>query len=377
MGVCCSQSTPRDTASIFQQYDANGNGQLETAELAAFLRDAFPGKDLSNKQVDDFMKEFDADKSGTIGLNELHAFLRFYDSSSKTIRRKTALLVIDVQNDFISGTLAVQKSEGIVPTINQMRDQFDCVVISYDWHPHEHCSFVESANAGKVPLKETQSVGKLKAFSQVTLLGDADRAEHPQMLYPRHAVQNTWGSECHKDLVVKPEDMSVYKGKKANIDSYSAFFDNCKANDTGLTKQLEDAGVTDVYCCGLVFDICVIEDACKPLSESEVLPTKKVLNEAGVRVLTSAQAVAEVKQIKAAGSMALGDFIQQVAQHKNAAMLHKAGASLPIHRTQQLRPGLQVQIGDASRDWIAPIGEHHRANRQCARSSQEFEVMSG
>ena len=47
------------------------------------------GKDLSNQQVDDFMKEFDADKSGTIGLNELHAFLRFYDSSSKTMRRKT------------------------------------------------------------------------------------------------------------------------------------------------------------------------------------------------------------------------------------------------------------------------------------------------
>ncbi|CAL1138534.1 unnamed protein product [Cladocopium goreaui] len=316
--------------------------EIQRAYYQVFLEVLPAGKDLSNKQVDDFMNEFDADKSGTIGLNELHAFLRFYDSSSKTMRRKTALLVIDVQNDFISGTLAVQTSEGIVPTINQMRDQFDCVVISYDWHPHEHCSFVESANAGKVAMKETESVGKLKAFTQVTLLGDADRAEHPQMLYPRHAVQNTWGGECHKDLVVKPEDMSVYKGKKANIDSYSAFFDNCKANDTGLTKQLEDAGVTDVYCCGLVFDICVkssalhgaemgfrvsvIEDACKPLSESEVLPTKKVLNEAGVRVLTSAQAVAEVKQIKAAGNMALGDFIQQVAHHKNAAMLHKVEA---------------------------------------------------
>lgn len=347
MGGCCSQSTiPRHTASIFQQYDANGNGQLETSELAAFLRDAFPGKDLSNKQVDDFMKEFDADKSGTIGLNELHAFLRFYDSSSKTMRRKTALLVIDVQNDFISGTLAVQTSEGIVPTINQMRDQFDYVVISYDWHPHEHCSFVESANAGKVAMKETESVGKLKAFTQVTLPGDADRAEHPQMLYPRHAVQNTWGGECHKDLVVKPEDMSVYKGKKTNIDSYSAFFDNCKANDTGLTKQLEDAGVTDVYCCGLVFDICVkssalhgaemgfrvsvIEDACKPLSESEVLPTKKVLNEAGVRVLSSAQATEEVKQLAATGNIALGDFIHQVANHKHAAILHRA-ESLSSH----------------------------------------------
>lgn len=351
MGQCCGNSRKsglpsNDTASIFKAYDANENGQLETSELAFFLRDAFPGTELSNEQLDELLREFDTDKSGTIGLNELHAFLRFYDPSSKTIRRKTALVVIDVQNDFISGTLAVQTSEEIVAIINNMRDQFDCVVISYDWHPHEHCSFVESANDGKVELKEKESVGTLKAFTQVTLLGDADRAEHPQMLYPRHAVQNTWGGECHKDLVVKPEDMSVYKGKKANIDSYSAFFDNCKANDTGLTKQLEDAGVTDVYCCGLVFDICVkssalhgaemgfrvsvIEDACKPLSESEVLPTKKVLNEAGVRVLSSAQATEEVKQLAAAGNIALGDFIHQVANHKHAAILHRA-ESLSSH----------------------------------------------
>lgn len=334
MGQCCGNSRKsglpsNDTASIFKAYDANENGQLETSELAFFLRDAFPGTELSNEQLDELLREFDTDKSGTIGLNELHAFLRFYDPSLKTIRRKTALVVIDVQNDFISGTLAVQTSEEIVAIINNMRDQFDCVVISYDWHPHEHCSFVESANDGKV-----------------TLLDDADRAEHPQMLYPRHAVQNTWGGECHKDLVVKPEDMSVYKGKKANIDSYSAFFDNCKANDTGLTKQLEDAGVTDVYCCGLVFDICVkssalhgaemgfrvsvIEDACKPLSESEVLPTKKVLNEAGVRVLSSAQATEEVKQLATAGNIALGDFIHQVANHKHAAILHRA-ESLSSH----------------------------------------------
>lgn len=39
--------------------------------------------------MDELLREFDTDKSGTIGLNELHAFLRFYDPSSKTIRRKT------------------------------------------------------------------------------------------------------------------------------------------------------------------------------------------------------------------------------------------------------------------------------------------------
>lgn len=57
----------------------------------------------------------------------------------------------------------------------------------------------------------------------------------------------------------------MYKGKKANIDSYSAFFDNCKANDTGLTKQLEDAGVTDVYCNSLELDFrtCKGQADCK------------------------------------------------------------------------------------------------------------------
>eukprot|EP00438_Fugacium_kawagutii_P015461 Skav202291 [mRNA] locus=scaffold3364:55719:71700:+ [translate_table: standard] len=209
---------------------------------------------------------------------------------------RKALVVIDVQNDFISGTLAVQTSEDIVKIINDIRDQFDCAPCL-----HEILSLL---------------------------------------------AENTWGAECHKDLILKPADMSVYKGKKANIDSYSAFFDNCKANDTGLTKQLEDAGVTDVYCCGLVFDICVkssalhgaemgfrvsvIEDACKPLNASDVDPTKKVLNEAGVRVMSSSQAVEELKQISAAGNVALTDFIQEVAHHKKAVVLHRA-ESLSSH----------------------------------------------
>ena len=50
-----------------------------------------PGAPLSDEEVAELVKEFDADKSGTIGLNELHAFLRFYDPSSQKIRRKTAL----------------------------------------------------------------------------------------------------------------------------------------------------------------------------------------------------------------------------------------------------------------------------------------------
>ena len=345
MGQCCAPGhrqpflTHHNTAEIFKQFDTNGNGELEATELRSFFKQAFPETELSETEMNDLVTQFDTDQNGTIGLNELQAFLRCYEPWTKTIQRKTALLVIDVQNNFITGTLAVQNSDSIVKVINEIRDQFDCVVISYDWHPQDHCSFVESANDGKLKIKETGSVGSFKAFNQVTLLADDDRAEHAQMLYPRHCVQKSWGSECHKDLVVKPQDMSVYKGQKANIDSYSAFFDNCKANDTGLTKQLEDAGVTDVYCCGLVFDICVkssalhgaengfrvsvIEDACKPLSESEVEPTKKLLAEAGVKVMSSSKATEEVKQI-GGGKMALKEFVESVKPHKRAAALHKS-----------------------------------------------------
>ena len=51
-----------------------------------------------------------------------------------------ALLIIDVQNDFIKGgTLAVQKSEKVIPVINKLMDKFDLIIASQDWHPNQTC----------------------------------------------------------------------------------------------------------------------------------------------------------------------------------------------------------------------------------------------
>ena len=47
------------------------------------------------------------------------------------------------------------------------------------------------------------------------------------------------------------------KGCKSDIDSYSAFFDNCKLNETSLNSDLRKLGVTDIYVCGLAGDVCV------------------------------------------------------------------------------------------------------------------------
>merc|ERR1712216_357101 len=132
----------------------------------------------------------DFDQDGQIGVNELRAFLRGYDpEESPMMRSKSALIVVDVQNDFITGTLAnPYKAAEIVPKINQVREKVATVVISYDYHPDPHCSFVESVNEGKVAMKESLDE-PFGPFSTVTLTADEDRPEHQQMIYPRHAVQ--------------------------------------------------------------------------------------------------------------------------------------------------------------------------------------------
>ena len=67
------------------------------------------------------------------------------------LRPVTALLIIDVQNDFITGSLALNSCPAqhdggaVVPVINQMLDtaKFDLVVYSCDWHPPDHISFID------------------------------------------------------------------------------------------------------------------------------------------------------------------------------------------------------------------------------------------
>jgi nicotinamidase/pyrazinamidase len=346
MGACGS-STSKDlfkgrfasplvlTDEIFKEFDKNGNGELDAKELAPLIKAAFPESSCSPEEIGVLMDSLDTNHDGTVGVNELRAFLRCYDPTTHNLASKSALVIIDVQNDFITGALANPfKAQEIVPIINGMRDKFDMVVISYDYHPEDHCSFVESVNAGKVPIKE--EVKEFAPFTPVTLVGDADRAEHTQVLYPRHGVQGSEGCKAHPDLVLKDTDGNIYKGTKPNIDSYSAFFDNCKANDTGLTKLLESNGVTDVYCCGLVFDICVkssalhgaemgfktavIEEACKPFFADKVEATKDELKKGGVSVLTCAEAEAEVAASK---SRSFKDYLQFIKAAKGAKDVHQ------------------------------------------------------
>lgn len=71
-----------------------------------------------------------------------------------SLKPRTALIVVDVQNDFIDGSLSLKncpaKQDGaeIVPIINYLIDTvpFDAIVYTLDWHPEDHCSFVENVH---------------------------------------------------------------------------------------------------------------------------------------------------------------------------------------------------------------------------------------
>ena len=74
-------------------------------------------------------------------------------------------------------------------------------------------------------------------------------------MWPTHCVQDSFGSEFHKDLEVNEGDVIVRKGMNDRVDSYSGF--GTPPEDTGFNKLLQDDGVTTVYVVGLAYDYCV------------------------------------------------------------------------------------------------------------------------
>lgn len=150
-----------------------------------------------------------------------------------------ALLLIDIQNDFLpGGALAVPGGDEIIPIVNALIPKFELVVATQDWHPADHGSFA------------TNHPGK-NVFEMADLNG------LPQVLWPVHCVQNTGGALFAPALETRGITKVFPKGTDPKIDSYSGFFDNGKRGDTGLAAWLREQGATELTLCGLATDYCV------------------------------------------------------------------------------------------------------------------------
>ena len=200
---------------------------------------------------------------------------------------KRALIIIDVQNDFITGSLTVDQAARVVPVFNKLREEhkWDLIVLTQDYHPADHVSF--AANHEGADL-----------FSKIELKDGTE-----QIMWPVHCVQGTEGADFHPELVVQESDVIVFKGCNPEIDSYSGFYDNQKKNKTTLDEILKRNGITQTYIAGIALDVCVkysaldsaslgyetylIEDASKGLSEASEQKALEELRQAGVKIVQS------------------------------------------------------------------------------------------
>lgn len=204
------------------------------------------------------------------------------------------LLVVNVQNDFLpGGSLAVPNGDSILPLVNELMASFPLVVATQDWHLPGHFSFATN-HEGRQPFDVIEVDGR------------------PQTLWPEHCVQRSAGADFPSRLDPAPIAAIFRKGMDPMVDTYSAFFDNQHAHQTGLAGYLRGLGVDEIFIAGLAAEICVaftaedsvnegfrttvIEDAIQALDETAFAEKKVQLQSHGVRFAFSPEIVATISQ---------------------------------------------------------------------------------
>lgn len=138
------------------------------------------------------------------------------------LRKTDALIVVDIQNDFLpGGSLAVPHSDEVIPAVNHYIHTFEekklPVFATRDWHPARHCSF--EAQGG---------------------------------IWPPHCVQGNEGAEYALDLQLPEETVIISKATDPGKEAYSGF------DGTDLHDRLQELGVERLFIGGLATDYCVL-----------------------------------------------------------------------------------------------------------------------
>ena len=142
------------------------------------------------------------------------------------------LLIVDPQNDFINGSLAVDGAEGamidLARYIERNGDKYDLVGVTIDWHPVNHSSFKE--NGG---------------------------------IWPLHCVQHTSGAAIYPAIFdaikthVKGQYMTFEKGQKVSKEEYSVMDSELSKNH--LLMLIDEMNITEIDVCGIAYEYCVAE----------------------------------------------------------------------------------------------------------------------
>jgi nicotinamidase/pyrazinamidase len=176
-------------------------------------------------------------------------------------RAGDALIVVDVQNDFLpGGSLAVTGGDAVVPVLNAYIDAFRerrlPIYATRDWHPPQHCSF--QAQGGP---------------------------------WPAHCVAHTPGAAFAPALRLPSEAIIISKATQHDKDAYSGF------QGTDLADRLRARGVTRLFIGGLATDYCVLNTVRDALAEGfTVLLLEDAIRAVNVQPDDGAQAMTEMRQ---------------------------------------------------------------------------------
>jgi nicotinamidase/pyrazinamidase len=157
------------------------------------------------------------------------------------VTSKDVFIVVDVQTDFVSGTMAITGAEKIIMPINRAAEIFEHVIVVTDWHPKGHISFSSNHQGAKHGEQVDAPYGKQGVFND-------------------HCVQGTTGAELAAGLELTKAELIFRKGYREAVDSFGAFYENDNT-PTGLGAYVKARGFERVFCAGLARYGCVMQTA--------------------------------------------------------------------------------------------------------------------
>eukprot|EP00045_Choanoeca_perplexa_P017515 m.255558 g.255558 ORF g.255558 m.255558 type:complete len:1075 (-) comp17558_c0_seq6:2441-5665(-) len=304
--VYAMRSCTRETAAFMLQ-DMCLNQALDGFRSRSMRTRKDPLQKRVQELSEDLVRVLDQDSNDEIPMETFATFARLSrlglllraDDKPKTdkgpkikTKLKTALIIVDFQNDFVNGVFAVEHPDqvgDVCQRIQQCRKSVNLVFRVEEQHPPDHISFASESEKPTVVAAHRDEEFKVPELVYAT--------------WPPHCIKGEDGANVYSGLATEERDVVIPKSTASDKEQFSGFWDEPRTSQTPLLQQLFDQDVVRVFVCGLGlgvgvartardaaaygFETFVVGDASLHFHESWAREAALELEGAGVQLCTS------------------------------------------------------------------------------------------